>query len=427
MGPIFDHQPSRCSLRVLHTADWHLGRSLYGRSRLAESATFLNWLLATIDTHHVDVLLMAGDVFDSTTPSYQAQQLYYQFLANIAKTNCQHVVIIAGNHDSPSLINAPKTLLKSMNIHVIGHPSSSPADEVITLFDVAGNPLMRVCAVPFLREGDVRVSQAGETQEDKNRQFVEGVMAHYARCIDYAQQCQTHDGPAPLVVMGHLFTAGGVTIDGDGVRELQVGSLSHIPAAVFPVSCSYVALGHLHVPQIVGGNETVRYSGSPFAMGFGEATQQKTLPLVTLSDQPAVVELIPIPCWQPLVTIRGDLAHITSELHRLMASKLPYWVDIDYIGAEVVSQLRTHIEEQVQGSSLSVLRLSDFSKPVVGWQSTTTGESLGDLTDLDVFHRCLDRHRIPDDQRPELVQTYLEAVDLLGREVDGVDGMAVNG
>jgi len=389
---------------------------------LAESATFLNWLLATIETHHVDVLLMAGDVFDSTTPSYQAQQLYYQFLANIAKTDCQHVVIIAGNHDSPSLINAPKTLLKSLNIHVLGQPSSSPSDEVITLSDATGNPLIRVCAVPFLREGDVRVSRAGETQDDKNRQFVEGVMAHYARCIDEAQQCQDRNEPVPLVVMGHLFTAGGVTIDGDGVRELQVGSLSHIPASVFPPSCAYVALGHLHVPQIVGGNETVRYSGSPFAMGFGEATQQKTLPLVTLSDQPTVVELIPIPCWQPLVTIRGDLAHITSELHRLMESMLPYWVDIEYTGAEVVSQLRTHIEEQVQGSCLSVLRLSDFTKSAVGLRPQQVGESLGDLTDLDVFHRCLDRHGIPDDQRPELIQTYLEAVDLLGREVDEMVG-----
>src|SRR5690554_1470549 len=107
-------------MRILHTSDWHIGRTLCGRKRYEEYDSFLTWLAETIQQNDIEVLLVAGDVFDTTAPSNRAQELYYQFLHKVSVSTCNHVVIIAGNHDSPSFLNAPKELLKVLNVHVLG-------------------------------------------------------------------------------------------------------------------------------------------------------------------------------------------------------------------------------------------------------------------------------------------------------------------
>ncbi len=126
------------NLRLLHTSDWHLGRLLYGRKRYAEFAAFLDWLLDTLRAEGIDVLLVAGDIFDTTTPSNAAQTLYYRFLRRVAATGCRHVVVIGGNHDSPTFLDAPAELLKMLDVHVVGAATDSPAEEVITLRDPEG-------------------------------------------------------------------------------------------------------------------------------------------------------------------------------------------------------------------------------------------------------------------------------------------------
>lgn len=113
-------------MRLLHTSDWHIGRTLYGRKRYEEHESFLSWLAKTIQDKAIDVLLVAGDVFDTSAPNNRAQELYYRFLCRVAASSCRHVVAIAGNHDSPSFLDAPKELLKALDIHVVGSPASSP-------------------------------------------------------------------------------------------------------------------------------------------------------------------------------------------------------------------------------------------------------------------------------------------------------------
>src|SRR5690554_5146472 len=135
-------------MKLLHTSDWHLGRTLYGRKRYDEFAAFLDWLAAAIVEHEVDVLLVAGDIFDTCTPSNRAQALYYDFLYRVAASPCRHVVVVAGNHDSPTFLNAPRALLKALHVHVIGSACDDLADEVLVLHDLAGEPELIVCAVP---------------------------------------------------------------------------------------------------------------------------------------------------------------------------------------------------------------------------------------------------------------------------------------
>lgn len=272
-------------LTLLHTSDWHLGRRLYGKARYDEFAQFLNWQIDVIQSHHVDVLLIAGDIFDTTTPSNQAQTLYYDFLNKVNQTDCRHIVIVGGNHDSPSFLDAPKALLKGFNIHVVGSISDDINDEILLLNDPHGTPEMIIVAVPYLRDRDVRTVASGERLDDKQNKLTAGIRDHYKAVTELAIKRQAEikkqtGKKIPLIGTGHLFAAGGVTVEGDGVRELYVGTLAHVNADIFDKQLDYVALGHLHVPQTVGGQARIRYSGSPIAMGFGEAKQQKQVHLV---------------------------------------------------------------------------------------------------------------------------------------------------
>ncbi len=272
-------------LTILHTSDWHLGRRLYGRMRYEEFEAFLSWLQDTISAQQVDVLIVAGDIFDTMTPSNKAQALYYEFLGTVSKSCCQHVIIVAGNHDSPTFLDAPSNILKFLNVHVIGTACEDLNDEVMVLDDTDGNPHCIIAAVPYLRDRDVRSSSAGESVQTKDANVIAGICAHYDNVADIAKTKQAelakaHKRHIPIIATGHLFAAGGTTTDDDGVHELYVGSLGKVSADMFDDCFDYVALGHLHVPQRVGGRESIRYSGSPIAMGFGEARQQKQVLLI---------------------------------------------------------------------------------------------------------------------------------------------------
>jgi exonuclease SbcD len=272
-------------LTILHTSDWHLGRRLYGRLRYEEFESFLHWLQDTISAQKVDILIVAGDIFDTMTPSNKAQALYYEFLGKVSRSCCQHVVIVAGNHDSPTFLDAPSNVLKFLNVHVIGTACDDLDDEVLVLGDDDNNPHCIIAAVPYLRDRDVRSSSAGESADSKDANVIAGICEHYDNVADIAKAKQadlskTHQRYIPIVATGHLFASGGKTTEDDGVRELYVGSLGKISADMFNDGFDYVALGHLHVPQRVGGCESIRYSGSPIAMGFGEAKQQKQVLLV---------------------------------------------------------------------------------------------------------------------------------------------------
>ena len=272
-------------LTILHTSDWHLGRRLYGRMRYEEFEAFLRWLQDTISAQQVDVLIVAGDIFDTMTPSNRAQALYYKFLGKVSKSCCQHIVIVAGNHDSPTFLDAPSNVLKFLNVHVIGTACEDLNDEVMVLDDTDGNPHCIIAAVPYLRDRDVRGSQAGESADSKDANVIKGIRAHYDGVAEIARAKQaelakTHQRQIPIIATGHLFAAGSKTTEDDGVRDLYVGNLGQISADMFNNGFDYVALGHLHVPQRVGGRENIRYSGSPIAMGFGEAKQQKQVLLV---------------------------------------------------------------------------------------------------------------------------------------------------
>ena len=401
-------------MRVLHTSDWHIGRTLYGRKRYEEFEAFLTWLAETIRQNEIDALLVAGDVFDTSAPSNRAQELYYRFLCRVAASSCRHVVVVAGNHDSPSFLNAPKELLKALDVYVVGSSTASPEDEVLVLRNERDAPELIVCAVPYLRDRDIRVAEAGESFEDKERKLIDGIHTHYAAVAALAEQKREEFGAdIPIVGTGHLFTAGGQTVDGDGVRELYVGSLAHVTAGIFPACFNYLALGHLHVPQKVSGSETIRYSGSPLPMGFGEAKQQKSVCQIEFHSTAASVQLIDVPVFQRLERVKGDWDGISNLILELSATDSQGWLEVIYDGTEVIGDLRERLEAAISGTQMEILRIKNnrIIDRVLG--QIHEEETLDDLNVNDVFERCLAVHEVPEDQRPELLRAYQETVSSL--------------
>lgn len=399
-------------MKILHTSDWHIGSALYGRKRYDESEQFLHWLVETIENHSVEALLVAGDIFDTSTPSNTAQELYYRFLNEVSRTTCRYVIVTGGNHDSPSFLDAPKALLKAFNVYVVGSAAEREEDEVLVLKDAYNNPKVIVCAVPFLRDRDVRQSSEGESYRDKENRLVEGIISHYQKVYDEACSQRNNSGESlPIIGIGHLFIAGSSIYkrsgEASGERDLYVGNLGQVSADRLP-SFDYFALGHLHIPQKVAGRETIRYSGSPMAMNFDEIHQQKSVVLIDIDDQHIDVQTIPVPAFRQFEQIKGDWDSIEASLRRLEEESFAGWVEVIYEGQEAIGNLRERVYKLVENTSIEVLKIQNAMLFNAVMKQYEKEVELQDLNPADVFDQCLTDHGIPDDQKVVLKGLFSE-------------------
>lgn len=400
------------TLRVLHTADWHIGKRLKELTRYDDFAEFLQWLLSVLIAHKINVLIVAGDVFDTMTPSNKAQALYYSFLGNLAKTPVRHVIIVAGNHDSPSFLDAPKALLGAMNIHVIGTPTDNPKEEVITLID-DGMPYAIIASVPYLRDKDVRTVQIGESLKDKEENTRTGIKKHYAKLCALCQARQqeiltTHKKHVPIIATGHLFAIGAQRAgEDDGMRELYVGTLGAVGADCFD-GFDYVALGHIHKAQKVGGFDHIRYSGSPMMFNFGETGQKSVLLIEFKNNTPAITPL-PTPIFRQMIAIKGNFEELCHALIDLVKnhqnSPKAIWVKAEYTGKEVIPNLSEQLNQLVQNTSIVLVLIVSS-----GYRQTTyhsqTPLDLSQLTPTDVFTKRLSDEGITGELHFELMDAY---------------------
>ena len=400
-------------LRILHTSDWHLGKSLYDKKRYDEFSQFLDWLILLLKEQQINVLLIAGDIFDTTTPSNKAQELYYKFLSKVSNTGCRHVVAIGGNHDSPTFLNAPQNLLKSLNVHVIGSATENLNDEVVVLKNEQNDTEAIVCAVPFLRDRDIRTVTEDESVMDKTQKIIQGTANHYSTVESIALSYQNQTNPVPIIGMGHLFSSGGKTTEGDGVRDLYIGTLGHVDKSIFSNKYSYVALGHLHMPQTVGGSDTIRYSGSPIQMGFGETGQTKKVIIVEFEQEQTNITEHEIPCFQKLIKVCGDFNEIINQITKLKNIGENAWLEIELTANELISNISELLDEIVDDSSLEILRIKNKFITDRTLSSQSVEESLEELNEHEVFQRCLDIYEIEEEERKSLVVTYDEVLHVM--------------
>lgn len=266
-------------MRILHTADWHLGHSLREFDRKWEHVQFLAWLADTIEVDSVDALIIAGDVFETSNPPAEAQQQYFDFLATVAR-RCPglQVLVIGGNHDSADRLDAPEPVLRSLSVQVVGglrlvDANADLSRAVVTLKTRDGRDGATVAAVPFLRPSDLpRV--AGVEDE-----LVAGMGAAYGRVLELARQ--RRGARTALIATGHLYMVGG-RVSELSERKILGGNQHAVSVDLFPADVAYAALGHLHLAQEVGARKGVRYSGSPIPLSVNEAGYQHQVCVVEL-------------------------------------------------------------------------------------------------------------------------------------------------
>lgn len=377
-------------MKFLHSSDWHLGIKLYGRTRYEEQEAFLSWLIDTVNTHEIELLLVSGDIFDSSMPANKAQELYYGFLGRLAKTTCKHAVIIAGNHDSASLLGAPAELLKMMDIHVVGQIGEQPEDSLIHLRDKAGKLQAIVCAVPYLRERELRQVEAGESLSDKEEKLQQGIKRRYQDVIEAAYNDKEYSPEIPIVVMGHLYMQESYLNESNAVRELYLGSIIRSSVDIFAERLSYVALGHLHRCQKVGGKDQIRYSGSPIPLSFAEAEYPHKV-LIGHLGEAADIQALEVPQSYIMKSIAGDEEQIVAVMKELIEQDQICLIEIEYRGTGSGSLLRDEVNELLKGSRVELLRFQNRQ-----YVETTLrmNEDYADLATLDpkqVFEKRLEK------------------------------------
>lgn len=376
-------------MRILHTADWHLGQFFYTKSRAAEHQAFLDWLLEQAEAQQADAIIVAGDIFDTGSPPSYARELYNRFVVKLQQTGCQ-LVVLGGNHDSVAMLNESRELLACLNTRVIAAASEDVRQQVLLLNKRDGSPGALLCAIPFLRPRDILRSQSGQSGREKQQSLLEAITEHYQRCWQEALTQRAALGlTLPVIATGHLTTMG--VTKSDAVRDIYIGTLDAFPADCFPPA-DYIALGHIHRAQRIADSDHIRYSGSPIPLSFDELGKAKSVFQVDFHDGRFVsAEALPIPLFQPMQMIKGSLAQIEQQLAALNADAdgKTIWLDIEIVTDAYLSELQRRIQELTAELPVEVVllrRSREQREQVIARQNN---ETLSELSVEEVFSRRL--------------------------------------
>jgi len=436
-------------MRALHTSDWHLGQSFFGESRLAEHRAFLDFLLSRCVDDKVDVLLVSGDVFDTLNPPAEAEEAWYSFLARLSRVSpTTHVHVIAGNHDSPARLGAPRAVLRSLavevheRLHFLSDADAAdtrgenrwrldPKKHLVRCEDTKGG----VCIfgfVPFVRPAEV----PGEFGPEGTRPLHDFLTLLFSGLRADSAKLFPRE---PLILAGHLFAAGG-EVSAHSERRIQRGNLDALPLDAFRAgddACRYVALGHLHRAQCLQKGDArtphVRYSGSPLPLSFTEIDYPHQVVLVDVEpgDSPAVVREIRVPRPRRLLrlpTEHGPAANFFSALRdaqSAMENEIPPLVEARIlVRGPTGASLRPEIEKALREKGMRLLQISlqrESIEPDVAnasQDSRVAKRELQDFSALEIFERChVTEYGTP--ATDDLRELFLECVEAAQAEEGG--------
>lgn len=345
-------------MKILHTSDWHLGQKFMNVDREQEHRQALDWLSELIRERNIRILVVAGDIFDTGNPPNYARTLYYRFLASLIGSACRHIVIVGGNHDSPSMLEASRELLEVLNVHVVASVSETPEDDVLVLRDESGAPEAVVAAIPFLRDRDLRSGVLGESPEERRLRIQEGILAHFERMATAMEPWR--DKGLPLLATGHLYAYGAETPEKQD--NIYLGDTQNLRVEHLPALFDYVALGHIHRPQRIGGRNHVRYCGSLIPLSFSEILDQKlVLELNFKTGKLNQVDEVKVPVFRRLKTIEGDLETIETKLRDFAArhkqDALRPWLELTVNASWIPPAEEERLRELAKELNLEVLKL----------------------------------------------------------------------
>ena len=438
-------------MKFIHTADWHLGNTMHDIDRTRETGAFLEWLESEIETVGAQALVIAGDIFDVVNPSNMAKTQYYKFLASLLKTECYNVVVVGGNHDSGTLLDAPAGILDALNIKVVGSINNRKVDDLVfELNDAQGNAIGICCAVPFMRNVELEqfykyseMSADGECADVASDDLLKRLYADvYRRAIELRGGRNI-----PIVATGHLYAlnlsgrdsesadntaaienafasenaAMPETSVDDGVREV-IGTLGNVDVSTFPSEADYVALGHIHYTSMVAKNPKVRYSGSPFVMGFDEANCKRYV-LAVDAAQGAIpaVEKIEVPKAIRFEQFKGDIETLKLKLRdlekELVANPMETYVDLLLTSGDFVS-LNDALEKEETGKHFVVKRhriSRDVLRSATGFDDCV--ESTKQYTKEDYFRMLIASNLQENDESDAVKYQYDKFISLFNEAV----------
>lgn len=382
-------------MKILHTADWHLGHQLHGHDRRFEHDAFLDWLSDTLKAREIDALLVAGDLFDTANPPASAWQQLYRFLARLRAEMPQlNMVLIGGNHDSPSKLDAPHELLRAFDLHLVGSISRDSEGKLETdrllvpLQDKEGKIAAWCAAVPFLRSSDLRVESLEEGQD----RLIEGVRQVYAEVL---AEGRARCGEAlPLIAMGHAYLAAG-QLSELSERRVLGGNQHALPAELF-AGADYTALGHLHLTQSPA--EGVHYSGSPLPLSLAEANYNHQVLEVTFArGKLAGLERIPVP--RAVEMIRLPQSTLDDALNAIASLELPAcpqeaqpFLEVRLLLPKPEARIRERILAAIADKPVRLARIStQYQGSGEGLADGRERRRLDELSPTEVFRLCYQR------------------------------------
>ncbi len=413
-------------MRLLHTSDWHLGQTLHNFDRTHEHGCFLDWLVATLVAEEIDVLLIAGDIFDNANPSAAAHRQLYRFLQQ-AKARVPHlqVVVIAGNHDSPGRLEAPTPLLEAHGTIVVGNVGRTAdggidLDRLLVPLRGRDGAVRAWClAVPFLRPGDVPRAVA-EDDTLALDPYLNGTALLYRQAFALAQaRCTAGEA---IIAMGHCHMVDGQSSQ-DSERRIVIGGTEALPASMFDPAVAYVALGHLHLAQRVGGHEHRRYSGSPLPLSFSEVGYQHQVLRIEL-DGPAVASVTSlfVPRAVELLRVPPKPAPLDDVLALLEALDLPDaplhaqpFLEVRVLLDGPEPGLRSRVEAALAGKPVRLAKIEPTRRHAApdNASEALTLDQLAQLQPDDIFRR-LWVQRFGDEAPPDQLAAFAELTHALG-------------
>lgn len=396
-------------MKIIHTSDWHLGQRFFDRDRFDEHEAFLAFLLETIETHAVDLLIVAGDIFDTANPPREAERIYYDFLTKLAGLKNCSAVIIGGNHDSAPHLNAPATLLKAFKVHVVGSLPEKVEDALFHLTSSRDetDPGVWVAALPYLRDRDVRKAVAGESFDELSARTRAGIRRTYQQM---AEAVRKRCGEIPVIGTGHLTALGAWTSDSE--RTIHIGNLGSISGEDFSDVFHYVALGHIHTPQAVGGNETIRYCGSPIPLSFGERNQKKELRLISTSTEGISHEAIEVPLFRRLKRLTGNSEELKAQIKTMEVDDETHtpWVELIIKGGFSSATLNDELRALAAEQGAEVLKVGISGGGCISTGMEEVELSIGEMKPQEIFTRRLEN--IGDEvAREALTQCFMSLLE----------------
>lgn len=398
-------------MKILHTADWHIGKRLHKHDLSKDFELFIDWLVELVKTKGIDVVLVSGDIFDLANPSSESRTAYFQTLLKLNQLKCK-IILTGGNHDSPAVLNGPKELLEVMDIYVIGRLPSDMKECLIPVKNKEGKIEVVIAAIPYLRDPDLRQATEDHSYENREEAIRQGIAKVFKNT---ANTCKELYPNVPALAMGHLFASGVATSDSE--RDIQIGNLASFSASEFGDYFDYVALGHIHRPQQVEASIPIHYSGSPLPFSFSEKEDQKRVMII--DTEGFEIENVEIPLFRELKKISGALEELQLALAALQPrGTLDVLLELElieehYNPSHIIDLDRLVQEFTLEGAEIVKHRATDVNRVQGTSQLFESSEQLEDLKPTDVFEKLLEREAF-DEETNRLAK---EAFDEILEEV----------